>query len=193
MAISLKRAALRTFQLGAVLGLGYWAYCVTIQLTGNVHPLVEGEAYRAAQLSPAQLDALVEEHGIKSIINLRGGNFDKDWYQDEVTWAAKNGIPHQNFALSSKREIDEKKAQALIETMKNAPKPVLIHCQHGADRTGIASALYIASIKKGSEAEADSQLALRFGHLPYRITGKDPMDVSYERLKKELGLFKENP
>ncbi len=190
MAISPKRLAIRTLQLGCVLGLGYWAYCFTIQMQGNIHPLVEGEAYRAAQLTPEQLDTVAKEHGIKSIINLRGGNFDQGWYQDEVTWAAKNNITHQNFALSSKRELDEAKAKDLIETMKNAPKPVLIHCQHGADRTGLASALYIASIKGGTEAEADDQLAIRFGHLPYRIEGKDPMDVSYERLKEELGLFK---
>ncbi|MFD2031462.1 tyrosine-protein phosphatase [Ancylobacter dichloromethanicus] len=49
--------------------------------------------------------------------------------------------------------------------MKDAKKPILIHCQAGADRSGLASALYLAAIKKNSaEAEAEAQLSIRYGH-----------------------------
>jgi protein tyrosine/serine phosphatase len=45
---------------------------------------------------------------------------------------------HQNQNI--KMSIDEIKQS--LEIIKNAPKPILIHCWHGSDRTGVVAASY---------------------------------------------------
>jgi protein tyrosine/serine phosphatase len=49
-------------------------------------------------------------------------------------------------------------------------RPALVHCKSGADRAGIASALFVL-IEGGSVAEARRQLSLRFGHIRQSNTG----------------------
>jgi protein tyrosine/serine phosphatase len=50
--------------------------------------------------------------------------------------------------------------------MQDAPKPALIHCRHGADRAGLASALYRFNVSGDTQKQAKSQLRSRYGHLP---------------------------
>nr|WP_234894951.1 tyrosine-protein phosphatase [Sinorhizobium meliloti] len=53
--------------------------------------------------------------------------------------------------------------------MQTAPKPILIHCQAGADRTGLAAMLYLQQIAGIDEEISERQLSVRYGHigLPY--------------------------
>ncbi len=179
----------RTAQLGCALAAIYGGYYGLTQSGGNLHPLVEGEAYRSGQLSPAQLNAAIDRYGIRSILNLRGGNYGKAWYQNEVSLAKQRGVTHIDLALSSKREVTDEQARQLLDTLRSAPKPLLIHCEHGADRTGLASALYMASIHHADKKHAAAQLSWRFGHLPAALSGKDAMDKSFEHITTAFGLF----
>jgi hypothetical protein len=49
-------------------------YCGVLQLLGNVHVVVEEQFYRSAQLDKATLARVVQEYGIKSILNLLGAS-----------------------------------------------------------------------------------------------------------------------
>ena len=63
------------------------------------------------------------------------------------------------------------------------PKPVLIHCQSGIDRTGIAAALACLLLDDSSSTEAAlDQLTWRFGCLPWRKSREDKRDflLAYE-------------
>jgi predicted protein tyrosine phosphatase len=53
----------------------------------------------------------------------------------------------------------------LIETFREAETPLLIHCKAGADRAGLASAIYLLSMTDTPLAEARRMLSLRFLHL----------------------------
>lgn len=99
------------------------------------------------------------------------------------------GIAHIDFAMSAAHELNDAEARQLIKTMRDAPKPLLIHCMSGADRTGLAAALYVAAIAKGSEGAAEWQLSPRYGHigLPW-ISRAYPMDETWERLEYALGF-----
>ena len=126
--------------------------------------------------------------GIRTIINLRGDNSGHHWYDTEIAEAKALNIGHIDFHMSSARELTQAQAAQLVEIMRNAPKPILIHCQAGADRTGLASALYLAAIAKTNEATAEGQMSIIYGHLPFSFTRAYAMDRTFEKLEPWLGL-----
>lgn len=72
--------------------------------------------------------------------------------------------------------------------MRSLPKPMLIRCRHGSDRTGLATALYLAALTGASETGAEDQLSSRFGHFAVSyLSGAWPMDEGRERLEASLG------
>ncbi|MFV0299990.1 MAG: tyrosine-protein phosphatase [Paracoccus sp. (in: a-proteobacteria)] len=166
--------------------IGFLAY---LQASGNFHEVSAGEVYRAAQMDGAQLERWVKTHHIASVLNLRGENPGQDWYDAEMATARKLGIRHIDFRMSASRELDRPEALALIEVMRRAPKPLLIHCQAGADRTGLASALYVAGVEGRGELSAEWQLSPRYGHIgiPW-LSDAWPMDITWEDIEPLLGF-----
>ena len=157
---------------------------------GNEHTAIPGELYRSAQPTGKDIEQYARDLDIKSIINLRGENLDADWYKEEVATAKALGITHINFRMKAARELTNEQAFELIHVMRRAPKPLLIHCRAGADRTGLAAALYVAAISKKGESDAESQLSLRYGHLPYFPfwwTQAQAMYRTFERMEPLLG------
>ncbi|NBQ39354.1 MAG: hypothetical protein EBU34_06140, partial [Alphaproteobacteria bacterium] len=67
------------------------AWVIGLRLTGNIHEVEASRIFRSAQLSPAQLTELVNERGIKTILNLRGQNLEDGWYRDEFSVSEKLG------------------------------------------------------------------------------------------------------
>jgi protein tyrosine/serine phosphatase len=57
---------------------------------------------------------------------------------------------------------------------------VLIHCQSGADRTGLVAAIYEYAVAARPAEEAEEQLSLRYGHVPYLWSRTGAMDRSFE-------------
>lgn len=155
----------------------------------NFHTVVAGEVYRSAQPSPEAIRRFHTEQKIATIINLRGENAGTGWYDDEVKAARDLGINHIDFRMSAHTELTPDEARQLIALMRDAPKPLLIHCKAGADRTGLASALYLAAIAKQGEAAAEGQLSLRFGHVALPWIGTIEMDWTFEAMEPELGFI----
>lgn len=164
---------------------GYLGY---VQLTDNFAPVVAGEVFRSAQLSRGSLQDYVQREGIRSIINLRGENAGKPWYNEEISAAKELGIQHIDFRMSARRELDQSQVEQLITLMQKAPKPVLIHCKAGADRTGLASALYVAAIAKHGEDAAERQLSIYYGHLSLPFIPEFAMDRTFEAMEPWLGF-----
>lgn len=183
-----RRAALRLVAMVAFLLWLVAGYVAIGYLSGNVATIVPGEAYRAGQLGPAQIAALHREMGIASVINLRGRHQGSSWYDAERAAADRLGIAHYDFPMSARRELSPSDAEALIALMRTAPKPVLIHCEGGADRTGLAAALYVAAIAGGTAAEAEWHLSPIFGHAAVPGSPTWAMDASWERMEPILGI-----
>ncbi len=156
----------------------------------NFYVLVDGQAYRSAQPNGEEIRKYALERGIATILNLRGANSGAPWYDEEVATARQLGIEHIDFAMSARRELTPERAMELISIMKNARKPLLIHCRAGADRTGLASALYMAFIAHRGEAAAESQLSLRFGHYALPVIGTEQMDLTWEAMEPYFGFPK---
>jgi protein tyrosine/serine phosphatase len=179
----------RVRQAGLALSVAVGGFFGLLQLGGNFHPVVPGELFRAAQVTPQRLAHYVREHGIRTVVNLRGAYPGDGWYDSEVAAAAALGVGHVDFHMSAKVELDEARAAALIALMRDAPKPALIHCMGGADRTGLAAALYVAAVSGGTEEEAEAQLSPRFGHIPIPfLSPAYAMDRTFERLEPWLGI-----
>lgn len=161
----LKKAAL-------LLGIGAVAmgtYLVAIQLTGNFAAVVPGEVYRSNQPTAADIASYAGRYGIRTIINLRGRHEKDAWYEEE--------------AAAAKR-LDADGAARLVAILKDAPRPILIHCRSGADRTGLASVLYLAKVAKVDEETAERQLSVRYGHIGIPLLSPTyAMDESWEALE----------
>lgn len=180
---TLKWIGLSTGAAALVLG----AYLAAIQITGNFAVVLPGELYRSNQPDAARLASYKERYGIRTIVNLRGDNGNAGWYRDEVAAAEKLGLTHLNFRMSARRELSVDEARQLIAILADAPRPILIHCRSGADRTGLASVLYLSRIAKVDEDEAEKQLSIRYGHvgIPF-LSPAYAMDETWEKLERAL-------
>jgi protein tyrosine/serine phosphatase len=125
----------------------------------------------------ARLEEIVRRHGIRSVINLRGPNAGKAWYDEEIAASNRLGLQHVDIPLSAQHDLTPAQVDAVLALVERAPKPVLIHCNGGSDRTGLVSAAWLYT--RGASAEvAGQQLALRYGHFPWLGSKTVAMDRS---------------
>lgn len=164
------------------------SYLSAIQLTDNFNEVVPGQLYRSAQPSQADIDEYVKRYHIRTIINLRGKS-DALWYKDEIGAAQRAGISHVDFGLPPSKEVTPVQARQLIAILRDMPKPILVHCETGADPTGLVSAIYLQQIAGVDEGKAERQLSILYGHvgIPY-LSSTYAMDKSWEHLEKSFGL-----
>ncbi|MDM9629601.1 dual specificity protein phosphatase family protein [Rhizobium sp. S152] len=181
----IRKMALYLLGMPALLIGGYGLH---LQATNNFHTVVAGEVYRSSQPSAQAIAGFEKAYGIKTIINLRGEGDNSKWYREEVEQARALGIQHVDFGMSAHKELTPARAEALIAIMRDAPKPLLIHCLSGADRTGLASALYLAAISGAGERKAEGQMSILYGHISLPITKAFAMDKSFEKMEPLLGL-----
>jgi len=90
--------------------------------------------------------------------------------------------------MSAYQELTQERAAELIALLARVEKPVLIHCKAGADRSGLAAALYLAAVSKQGEEAAQEQLSIRFGHISVPLTGASAMVQTFVALEPWLGF-----
>ena len=112
-------------------------------------------------------------------MNLRGQNPGKEWYENELRTCKKYGIEHYDLALSSTHEPNTQAMNKMIEIFTSAPRPILIHCQYGADRSGLVAAMWKVIVDKEPKSEAKKQLSFLYGHVP--ILGRGAMDRFFDK------------
>jgi len=180
----LRRIALAAFVMVASAA----AYLGVQYLTGNVHEVIAGQFYRSGQLSPAKLATVIERYGIKTVLNLRGESR-RPWYRDEVATSQRLGVRHVDFRMSAATQMSVAEIEELVAVMRDAPKPLLVHCEGGADRTGLAAVIYLQQIAGVQEDVAEYQLSPLFGHIgitnPFAAHA---MDESWEKFEDARGI-----
>lgn len=161
---------------------GYLGY---LQLSGNFHVVLEGQLYRSAQPTSIALRDYAKSYGVKTVVNLRGRNDNAVWYEDETGEALLLGIRHVDFKMSASRELTMDEVSRLVTLLRDVPKPILIHCQGGADRSGLVAAIYLHQISGVDVETAEGQISLFYGHIsiPY-LSSAYAMDRTWEQLEQ---------
>jgi uncharacterized protein (TIGR01244 family) len=146
----------------------------------NFHQVNES-LYRGAQPRRGGLKKL-SELGIKTVINLRGASEDTRGEQVEAEAA---GLRYFNIPMSGLgRPTDEQveRALAIIDARENWP--VFVHCQRGADRTGVIIAVYRISHERWTEEQAIVE-AKRFGMAGIQFSKKGYISDYYKRRRRD--------
>lgn len=146
---------------------------------GNFHEVSAGQVYRSRQLSEKEMAYYVKRYRIKSILNLRGSNQAAAWYQEELNVASRLGVRHYDYGISANHEVDSLTIEKIVSVLHAAPKPVLIHCHFGADRTGLVAAVYLYAMEGRTFQQASEQLSVFYGHFPYLWSRSGAMDRSF--------------
>jgi len=131
----------------------------------NFHTVIPGEIYRSAQPPSGWLRSFVKSAGIRTVINLRGTCYPQEWYVEEAYALQELGISLEDICLSAGRLPAQHELRLLVLALENSERPLLLHCRHGADRTGLAACMVLLLEQDLSLEEARRQLSPRFGHL----------------------------
>ncbi|HVZ27374.1 MAG TPA: hypothetical protein VG798_01855 [Rhizomicrobium sp.] len=133
----------------------------------NFHWVVPGEAARAAQAWAGGVGPFLERRGIKAVINLRGRNDDLSWWKNETAAAQTRGIAHLDAMLDSRKLPTRALLERLIASFDEAPKPFMLKCSGGQDRTSLAAALYLIHRDGWSAFGAATAQYARFPYLHF--------------------------
>ena len=86
---------------------------------------------------------------------------------------------HYDYPISAKRVVTPQQIGEILDIVRQAPKPLLVHCKSGSDRAGLVAALYRFAEAGASADEADGELSLAYGHFPYLTSRSGAMDDSF--------------
>ncbi|MFZ5564354.1 MAG: dual specificity protein phosphatase family protein [Thermodesulfobacteriota bacterium] len=147
---------------------------------------VDDKVYRSAQPDGDDMKTIAA-FGIKEILNLRKLFSDGD--EAEGTGLVLHRV---------KAEADDLTQEQVVEALKiiaGAKGKILVHCWHGADRTGAVIAAYrMAAHGWSAEAAIDEMVNGGFGfHATYDNLISLIRGLDVEQLRRETGLSPDRP
>lgn len=130
----------------------------------NLHPVIAGEVYRSAQPSGANLDEWIRTLSLRTVVNLRGqkSNDDRRWLREELDAVERAGIEHVSIRMSADDLPPAPTLRTLVRTLDTSPRPLLLHCAAGAERSALASAVAVL-LENGDVDAARAEFALDKG------------------------------
>jgi protein tyrosine phosphatase (PTP) superfamily phosphohydrolase (DUF442 family) len=150
----------------AVAAIALGAFVLWRWGTGNFGVVVAGRVFRAGQMSPDQLVRTIREYHVHTVLNLRGCNPGQPWYTAERRAVLDAGVTHIDMSLASDQWVSRAQAKAVLDTLGSCSYPVLIHCEWGAERTGLLSAFVELDRAGGSPESARRQFSPWYLFLP---------------------------
>ncbi|MCK8784583.1 sulfur transferase domain-containing protein [Roseomonas sp. NAR14] len=129
-----------------------------------------GRVYRSNHPLPWQLDRARRRLGLRTVINLRGTRPGLGSEELSREAAARLGLAHHYAPFESRGAPHRDRILRLAELFEAVEEPVLLHCKSGADRAGLAAALWLL-LRGRPLAQARAQLSLRYGHVRQGRTG----------------------
>lgn len=134
--------------------------------------------HRGAQPSAAGFAAL-KRMGLRTVVNLRSFNSDRDELKG-------TGLQYVHIYCKAWHPEDEDVVKFLQVVRDPKNHPVFVHCQHGADRTGMMVAAYRV-VEQGWSVEDAAQELGRFGfHTVWTDIVRYLKEFSRERMLRLL-------
>jgi protein tyrosine phosphatase (PTP) superfamily phosphohydrolase (DUF442 family) len=148
----------------------------------NLHK-VSDDLYRGAQPAPEGFPEL-KKMGIKMVVNLRADHSDAE----EISGT---GLGYVSIPMHAWHPEDEDVIRFLQVVADPAKTPVFVHCQYGADRTGMIIASYRIAVEGWTVEEAVDEMingGFKF-HPWWRGTLVGYLkELDFAKIKKEAGL-----
>ena len=165
-----------------------WAAPMVLEGVHNFFQ-ISPDLYRAAQITDEAVPLLAKApFGIKTVVSLR-------YWHDDLRLLSPGALTfsgiHYDRISSNAGHPEEADVVRFLAVIATAPKPILIHCQHGADRTGLMSAIYRIVVQGWTKKDAMDEL-LNGGYGANKVIGRftqhfiDNLDVV--AIKRKAGL-----
>lgn len=126
-----------------------WAQPIRMEGVPNLYK-VSDSLYRSAQPT-AQGMRNLKKMGVQTIVNLRSFHTDRD----EI---GKTGLACEHIHMKAWHPEEEDIVRFLRIVTRPERSPILVHCQHGADRTGTMCAVYRIAIQGWTKEEAIKEM-----------------------------------
>jgi protein tyrosine phosphatase (PTP) superfamily phosphohydrolase (DUF442 family) len=127
-----------------------WARSIQMKGVPNLHKVSEN-LYRSAQPTAEGMRNL-RKMGVQTIVSLRSFHTDRD----EI---GNTGLAYEHIYMKAWHPEEEDIVRFLQIVTSPKRTPVLVHCQHGADRTGAMCAVYRVAIQGWAKEEAVKEMA----------------------------------
>jgi tyrosine-protein phosphatase SIW14 len=154
-----------------------WSLLFVLSFSGQafakediVHFLkVTDGVYRSGRVSERGDEILKSQYGVKTIINIED---DEEFVFQEQRKARELGIEFIWSPMDTGIVPNDKEVDRLLAIMNDPEKqPVLIHCKHGEDRTGLMVGLFRVLVQKWRPEVAYQEmrdLGFKFFYLKYK-------------------------
>ncbi|GAK57938.1 protein tyrosine/serine phosphatase [Candidatus Vecturithrix granuli] len=161
-----------------------WAVPIEKPGLPNLHKVSE-DLYRGAQPTTQGFQEL-HKMGMKTVVNLRSRHSD----QDKL---GNIDLTYIEIPMNAWHPEDEDVVKFLQVTTDPEKVPVFVHCQHGADRTGVIVASYRVIVQGWSKDEAIAEMMEGdFGfHAVWINLPRFIRNLNVEKVRKDLGLDEE--
>jgi protein tyrosine phosphatase (PTP) superfamily phosphohydrolase (DUF442 family) len=159
----------------------HWAAPIRLEGVANLHK-VSDTLFRSAQPSAEGMKNL-KAMGIETIVNLRSFHSDRDKIME-------TGLAYEHIYMKAWHPEGEDAVRFLQIVTNSKRTPVLIHCQHGADRTGAMCAIYRVAVQGWSREEALKEMTE--GGFEFHGIWQDLVQwisaLDMEEIKKRAGI-----
>ena len=181
LAMLLLQHAAQATDLSATNRPTEWAVKLERPGVQNLHRVIPA-LYRSAQPSAEGMREL-ERLGVRTVINLRAFNSDRGEAKD-------TGLRLERIRFNTWHAEDDEVVRFLRLVTAATNAPVLVHCQHGSDRTGTMLAIYRVAVQGWTKDEAIRELK-HGGYGYHTLWFNLPRYIRHldiDRLKREAGL-----
>jgi len=156
----------------------HWAQPVIGSTLKNWYK-IDDHLYRSEQPSADEF-RVIYGFGIKAVLNLRT-------YHDDDFGATGTKLKLYRHKVSAGK-IGYKDIVKALRIIKKEPRPILVHCLHGSDRTGAVCAAYRIVFHNWSKEQAVDEL-INGGYGFHSIFDNIPnliLEIDVEKLKRDV-------
>ena len=137
----------------------------------NTRHAIADDCYRSSHPMPYQLRAAARA-GVRSVLSLRGDETHIGSNVLEIDTCRELGLRLVHYPIGSRDAPERQQLLRIKQLFEELPRPLLLHCKSGADRAGLASAIYLLVEKNQPVEVAERELSFwRHGHVSQAKTG----------------------